>query len=56
MIDRILKELFSIRMMTVGLVIFLGAIAIATFIESDYGTPASKIAVFNTGWFEFLLF
>ncbi len=55
MIDRIIKGLFSIRMMTVGLVIFLGAIAIATFIESDYGTPASKIAVFNTLWFEFLL-
>jgi cytochrome c-type biogenesis protein CcsB len=55
MIDRIIKELFSIRMMTVGLVIFLGAIAIATFIESDYGTPASKIAVFNALWFEFLL-
>jgi cytochrome c-type biogenesis protein CcsB len=55
MIDRIIKELFSIRMMTVGLVVFLGAIAIATFIESDYGTPASKIAVFNTVWFELLL-
>jgi cytochrome c-type biogenesis protein CcsB len=55
MIDRILRELFSMRMMALGLLIFLIAIAMATFIESDYGTPASKIAVYNALWFEILL-
>lgn len=43
------------RMMALGLLIFLVAIAKATFIESDYGTPASKIAIYNTTWFELLL-
>ena len=43
------------RMMALGLLIFLVAIAKATFIESDFGTPASKIAIYNTLWFEFLL-
>ncbi len=55
MIDRLLRELFSMRMMALGLLIFLVSIAMATFIESDYGTPASKIAVYNALWFEILL-
>lgn len=55
MIDKIIKELFSMRMMTLGLLIFLTAIAKATFIESYFGTPASKIAIYNTYWFELLL-
>lgn len=52
--DRRLKSIYMLAA-TVGLIVFLVAIAIATFIESDYGTPASKIAVYNTGWFTFLL-
>lgn len=43
------------RMMALGLLLFLGSIAMATFIESWYGTPASKIAVYNATWFEILL-
>lgn len=53
--DKLIKGLFSMRMMSLGLLIFLVAIAKATFIESDFGTPASKIAIYNTLWFEFLL-
>ncbi len=30
------------------------ACAIATFIENDYGTSASKAIVYNTPWFNFL--
>ena len=55
MLEKIVKELFSMRMMALGLLIFLVAIAKATFIESDFGTPASKIAIYNTTWFEILL-
>lgn len=55
MLEKALKELFSMRMMALGLLIFLVAIAKATFIESDFGTPASKIAIYNTLWFEILL-
>ena len=55
MIERIVKGLFSMGAMTLGLLAFGVAIAKATFIESNFGTPASKIAVFNATWFEFLL-
>lgn len=55
MIEKLIKEFFSMRMMALGLLIFLVAIAKATFIESDFGTPASKIAIYNTRWFESLL-
>jgi len=55
MLDKIIKGFFSMKMMSVGMIIFAVAIAAATFIESDYGTPASKIAVYNAIWFELLL-
>jgi len=55
MLGKIIKELFTMRMIALGLLIFLVAIAKATFIESDFGTPASKIAIYNTRWFELLL-
>lgn len=55
MIDRILRFLFSMKMMIVCMTIFIFSIGLATFIESDYGTPASKIAVYNTIWFQLLL-
>ena len=55
MIDKLIKDFFSMRSMALGLLIFLVAIARATFIESDFGTPASKIAIYNTWWFELLL-
>lgn len=55
MLDKILRGLFSMRAMAVSMIIFTVAIAKATFIESDFGTPASKIAVYNARWFEILL-
>lgn len=55
MLNKLIKEFFSMRMMSLGLLLFLVAIAKATFIESDFGTPASKIAIYNAWWFELLL-
>lgn len=55
MLDKIIRGIFSMKMMTVSMVIFAVAIARATFIESDFGTPASKIAIYNAVWFEILL-
>src|SRR5690554_4818834 len=55
MLDKIIRGIFSMKAMTVSMVIFAVAIARATFIESDYGTPASKIAIYNATWFEILL-
>ena len=43
------------KMMVIEMAIFAVAIAMATFVESDYGTPASKIFVYNAIWFDILL-
>jgi len=38
------------------MLVFAVAIATATFIENDFGTVASKAVVYNTTWFNVLLF
>lgn len=53
--DRLARFLFSMRMMAVGMVIFLVAIAWATFLESNHDTQTAKIIVYNALWFEVLL-
>ena len=54
MFDSIKKILFSTKLTALLLVIFAVAIGAATFIENDYGTPASKALVFNTKWLELI--
>ena len=44
------------KVMALGMLIFAVSIARATFVESNFGTPASKIAIYDAAWFEFLLF
>ncbi|PCI93561.1 MAG: cytochrome C biogenesis protein [Flavobacteriales bacterium] len=55
MIQSIKNILFSQKLTALLLVVFFVAIGCATFIENDYGTPASKALVFNTKWFELIL-
>lgn len=55
MIDKLLASLFSMRMMTIGLLLFLLGIGTATFIESIYGIQSAKIIIYNATWFEILL-
>lgn len=43
------------RMMSVGLIIFLFAIGIATFLESIYDIQTAKLLIYNAIWFELLL-
>ncbi len=50
------QALFSMTTTGVLLVIFAVVIAVATFVENDYGTTASKVLVYNARWFEVLLF
>lgn len=52
---RILGLIFSMKLVTVGLFLFLTSIGVATFIESVHGVQASKIVVYNAGWFTALL-
>lgn len=55
MLQSIKNILFSTRLTAVLLLVFATAIGVATFIENDYGTPASKALVFNTRWFELVI-
>ncbi|MDD2983776.1 MAG: cytochrome c biogenesis protein CcsA [Crocinitomicaceae bacterium] len=52
---KIIKALFSMRMMALGMLVFLVAIGIATMIESTYDIQAAKIMIYNALWFEILL-
>ncbi|RPD98759.1 cytochrome C biogenesis protein [Aureibaculum marinum] len=47
--------LFSTRLTAILFIVFGAANGIATFIENDYGTQASKALVYNTWWFELIM-
>lgn len=53
---KILKLLFSPVMMGILLIVFAVSMAAATFIENDYGSPAAYSFVYDTRWFELILF
>ncbi|MCC6700979.1 MAG: cytochrome c biogenesis protein CcsA [Fluviicola sp.] len=53
--EKLANALFSMRAMAVGLLIFLVAIARATFIESNENVQAAKLWIYNAKWFELLL-
>jgi cytochrome c-type biogenesis protein CcsB len=49
------RAFFSMRMMAAGMIVFLVAIAAATFFESAYDIQTAKIIIYNALWFELLL-
>lgn len=49
------KFLFSTRLMTIAILVFAFAMATATFIENDYGTPTAKALIYNAKWFEAIM-
>ena len=55
LMNKLLSTLFSMRWASIGLIAFLVAIAIATFIESTHGIQAAKIIIYDASWFEGLL-
>ncbi len=50
-----LKFLFSPLMMGILFVVFAASMAVATFIENDFGSPAAYSMVYGTNWFELVL-
>lgn len=48
------KYLFSTRAMTMMLFIYAISMAVATFVENDFGTPAAKMLIYNATWFDIL--
>jgi len=53
--SKILPSLFNTRAAGMYIVLFAAAIAIATFIENDYGTSSAQKVIFKARWFELLL-
>ena len=49
------KAFFSMKMMSVAMIVFFVAIATATFLESTYDIQTAKILIYNALWFEVLL-
>lgn len=53
---RLKKILFSSHTMTVLLLVYAISMAVATFVENDFDTPTAKTLVYNSTWFEILMF
>lgn len=53
---RLEKILFSTRTMAVLLFLYAIAMAVATFVEDAYDTDTAKTLIYNSKWFEFLMF
>ena len=55
MLNKIIKFLGSMQVMSLLILIFAFSIGFATFIENDFGRSSSKALIFNTWWFECIL-
>ncbi len=51
----LLNLLISTRTMGTLLILFALAMAFATFVENDYGTPVAKVFVYDSWWFELIM-
>lgn len=56
MMKKIFGFLFSSRLMAILIAVFAVSIATATFIENSYGSQTAYSSVYNSFWFELLLF
>lgn len=52
---KILDLIFSTKLMGVLFLVFAGTMAVATFIENDYGTPTARKLVYSAWWFEMIM-
>ena len=55
MIKSLVKILFSTRTMGTMLLLYAFSMAMATFVENDYGTPVAKALIYNCWWFELIM-
>lgn len=54
--DKIFSFLFSTRLMAVLFIVFAAAMGIGTFIEDAYNTDVARILIYNSWWFEAIMF
>ena len=55
LIKKFLNPFFNTRAAGLYFILFAASIAIATFIENDFGTSAAQKVIFKSWWFELLL-
>ena len=55
MIAKLTRILFSTRTMGTLLLLYAFSMALATFVENDYGTPVAKALIYNCWWFELIM-
>ena len=55
-IKRIIGFVFSTRLMVIIVLLFAISIAIATFVENDFGSSTARAVIYNAWWFNLLLF
>lgn len=53
---KIFSFLFSTRLMAVLFIVFAAAMAAGTFIEDAYNTDTARIIIYNSWWFEVIMF
>ncbi|MGL4581452.1 MAG: cytochrome c biogenesis protein CcsA [Flavobacterium sp.] len=53
---KIISFFSSTRLMAVLFIVFAIALAAGTFIEDRYNTTTARILIYNTKWFEFIMF
>jgi len=53
--NKLIKLLYSTRLMATLFIVFATAMGLATFIENDYGTETAKALVYNSWWFEAIM-
>lgn len=56
MISYLSRILFSTRTMGTLLLFYAFSMALATFVENDYGTAVAKALIYNCWWFELVMF
>ncbi len=54
-LSKFINVLFNTRAAGIYILFFAAAIAIATFVENDFGTSAAQKVIFKSWWFELLL-
>jgi cytochrome c-type biogenesis protein CcsB len=55
MISKLTKILFSTRTMGTLLLLYAFSMAMATFVENDYGTAVANALIYNCWWFELIM-
>ena len=53
---KVVSFLLSSRLMAIILAIFAVSIAVATFIENDFGSQTARATIYNSWWFSTMLF